>query len=87
MDKYDTYSIVKKLIGEIRPIGETEYDTDARINLKEQIELVTNMLEDIIQVAYMKDSKEYSVSECGKLAHNFLMNYVKEEIEDYKVTL
>ena len=83
MNQYYTLDVVKKLIGEIKPIGETEYDTDARINLKEQIEVVTNMLEEIIQVAYVKDSREYSVSECGKLAHKFLINYVKAEIDDY----
>ena len=66
------YEIVKKLIGPIDPIGETNEDNDRYENLKEVTDLVDKLLFDIVQVALQKDRGEYSISRAGKFADEFL---------------
>lgn len=66
------YEIVKKLIGNIKPIGETNTDNERFNNLLIMCELVDFLLSDIDKVAYFKNSQEYSVKRAGDYANKFL---------------
>lgn len=74
----DYYTVVKKLLGPIEPVGETNCDNERLENLENTIKLVDNLLFDIGRVSGYKDCQEYSRSRAGKRAENFL-NDVKEE--------
>ena len=65
------YEVVKKLIGEIKPIGETNEDDRRFRNLQEMTELVRNLLLDIDNVSAYKDRIEYSLNKAGKFASEF----------------
>lgn len=59
------YDVVKKLVGEINPIGEADID-DARFeNLKAMTELVERLLTDINAVAFNEIRVEYSMKRAG----------------------
>lgn len=75
--------IVDRLIGDILPIGDSYSDEKAMDNLKAYTELFLIMLDRIMLVADRKEDNRYSVQECGEIAHQFLINYVKAEIDDY----
>jgi len=69
----EIYDIVKKLIGEIDPVGETNTDDDRFENLKETTELVDRLLTDINRVEYKnKDRGEFSMKRAGEYAKKFL---------------
>ena len=81
MKQYDNGDIIKKLIGKILPIGETNEDEKRLENLKELIELSEFILDEIRYVALEKDQPEWSVSLAGKTAHAHLM-FLKGWLED-----
>ncbi len=67
------YDVVKKLIGNIRPIGESNADLDRLENLKAMCELMDEIHCDIDAVAYnFKDDKRASVKKCCDYANKFL---------------
>ena len=67
------YEIVKKLIGEINPVGETNTDDDRFENLKEMTDLVNMLINDIDNVSYRYRSRgEFSMKRASKFAHEFL---------------
>ena len=69
--------VVKKLIGNINPVGETNTDNQRFENLKEMCELVNNLITDIDDMAYRnKCSHEYSVKRASEYASNFLTKTV-----------
>lgn len=73
MKTLTTKEIVKKLIGEIRPVGETNTDEQRFENLKEICELVNELVSEIDSVSYdFKDSYEHSVKKASEYAKNFL---------------
>lgn len=76
------YDVVKKLLGEINPIGETNTDIQRLENLGETLVVVEQLMGDIQRVAVHKDRAEYSVSQAGKIAHQFLAE-VKRDLEDH----
>lgn len=68
----DIHEIVKKLIGDILPIGETVGDDKRFENLKTMTELVNVLLTDIDNVNYLnKDSHEFSVKRAAEFASAF----------------
>lgn len=67
----DIHGVVKKLVGSIRPIGETNADNIRFENLKVMTELVDSLLFDISYVAKEKDQPEFSVQRAGKYADKF----------------
>lgn len=68
-----TKEIVETLIGKIRPVGETNTDTQRFENLKEMCELVNELVSEIDSVSYdFKDSYEHSVKKSSEYAKNFL---------------
>jgi hypothetical protein len=65
--------VVKKLIGKIEPVGETNIDNERFENLKDMCELVEDLITEIDQMAYFnKDSKQFSVKRASEYASNFL---------------
>ena len=73
------HDIVKKLVGPIDPIAESNSDDQRFENLKKMTELVDMLIFDINYVARGKESQQYSVSRAGKHSKEFLTN-LKEEL-------
>ena len=69
------YDVVKKLIGEIRPVGETDCDEKRFENLKETVNLVELLLRDIFEVASLSEQYEYSIKKAGKYAKKYLNSW------------
>lgn len=72
MKTIDIYEVTKKLIGNIEPIGESNYDREVTINLNNTIELTKSLISDIINISKLKDRGEHSIKLCGEMADNFL---------------
>ncbi len=72
MENMDFHEIVKKLIGEIDPVGETNTDNARFENLKAMTELVDELLSDIYRVAQGNNRHEYSINRAGQFAASFL---------------
>ncbi len=69
----ELYDVVKKLIGRIKPVGETTLDNIHYRNMQTLIDLVDSLVDDIEEVATRhKDSPEHSVSRSGRLADSFI---------------
>ncbi len=78
MEAEEIYKVVKKLIGNIEPVGETNEDNRRMENLKEIIDLTHGLLLDIEFVSTYKDRVEYSVKEAGEKASYFLKTLHQE---------
>lgn len=69
----DNYDVVRKLIGEIRPVGETNEDINRYENLKAMCELMDKIDTAIKDVAWdFKNRNEYSIKQSVKYAEDFL---------------
>ncbi len=69
----DHTAIIKKLIGPVAPVGETNTDNERFENLKAMCLLVDNLLNTIEDVAYKnKDSHEFSVKRSADYAKDFM---------------
>ena len=74
--------VVKKLIGNIRPIGMTEIDSDRLDNLKAMCELANGIISDISAVARdFRDDHQGSVKKCAQYAESFLTETIGIESE------
>jgi len=73
MEAEQIYEVVTKLVGNIRPQGCSNRDSESNKNLKTFIEVFAKMHRDIDDVAYdFKDSYEASVKEAATIANNHL---------------
>jgi len=69
----DVYEVVKKLTGEIEPIGETQTDDERFENLKAMAWLIEKLLTDINDVAYRcKNNHQYSMKRASEFASKFI---------------
>lgn len=68
------YDVVKKLVGDIDPVGETNADEKRFENLKDMTQLVDMLVGDIDRVASNKNRVEHSMKRAGQHADNFLTN-------------
>ena len=66
------HEIVVKLIGSVKPIGETRTDDKRFENLKATCELVDKLLFDIDDVIPNKDCVEFSMKRAGEYADKFM---------------
>lgn len=67
------YTVVKKIIGNIKPLGCASTDSERMKSMKLACSLVEKLLTDIDDVAYLnRDSKEYSVRQIADYAKKFL---------------
>jgi hypothetical protein len=64
--------VVKKILGPIDPIGETNTDDKRLINLQNTIKVVDELLSDIKYVAEYSNCQAHSMNKAGKLAERFL---------------
>jgi len=64
--------VIKKLIGSIKPYGDSNIDKERLENLKNMCQLVEDLVEEIKYVAKEKDRHERSIKEMGIYAYNFL---------------
>ena len=72
------YDVLKTLIGEIDPIGNTEIDETRFENLYEMIDVVNGLIEDIAKVANRRSRLECSLKKAGEKAYNFLKDLQKQ---------
>ena len=67
------HELVKKVVGKIRPVGESNTDAERFENLKEMCHLVEMLLMDIVDMVHdNKDDKQGSVRKCGDYAAKFI---------------
>lgn len=77
------HEIVKKLIGNIRPVGESNTDAERFGNLKEMCSLVEMLIMDIVDMEFdNRDDKQGSVRKCCDYASKFLDETIKPLISD-----
>lgn len=73
------HEIVRKLIGEIDPVGETNMDAKRLANLKDNIELIKLLLQDMNDLTYLAKDYRQSVKTFGNKAQEFF----KEISDEY----
>ena len=76
------YDIVTKLVGPIYPIGETHEDIKRLANLRVMVDLVEKLVENIQEIAIMKDRQEHSIKTAGICADNALANMFDVDTEE-----
>lgn len=76
----NVYEVTHRLLGMIEPVGETNVDEVRLLNLKDTIDLTNALIDDIILVGRHKDRGEYSMSEAGKTADNFI-THLREKLQ------
>lgn len=81
MNYRQVYEVVKKLLGEIQPVGETTQDNKRQENLIETFYLVKEFVDDILLAASNRERSEHSMKEIGKSATKMLEE-LKQMIED-----
>lgn len=77
--------IIKKLFGEIRPVGETNTDSERYNNLSNYEQVLILVTNELINCAEDKDDVRYSVNKIGKRAFNILKNnyeYTKDIVKE-----
>ena len=77
----ELYDLVKRLVGDIKPIGESDIDSIRLTNLKEMTTLVEKLVYDIVRVSHNKTRIEFSVQTAGEHAHRFLED-LKGSLDD-----
>lgn len=69
------YTVVKKLIGDISPKGDSSRDKQILENMKMMCNLVDRLLTDIDDIAYRnRDCHQHSIKEIVEYANNFYTN-------------
>lgn len=66
--------IIKKLFGEIRPVGETNTDNERYNNLTNYEQVLILVTNELINCAEDKYDVRYSVNKIGERAFNILKN-------------
>ncbi len=67
----DVYEVVKRLIGRLEPVGETNTDNDRFDNLKEMCDLVDKLLTDIDYLNTYKDNHQFSMKRVAEYTAKF----------------
>ena len=71
MKEKQIIEVIDKLVGEITPIGETNYDNKVKNNLKVMVEIVGYYVDEICEIA-QTNSYMASIQECQKIAEDFI---------------
>lgn len=72
MKKEQIIEVIDKLVGGITPIGETNYDNEAKNNLEVMIEIVGHYVDEICEIA-QTNSHMTSIQNCQKIAEDFVI--------------
>ena len=72
------YPVVKRLLGQIDPVGSTHVDEIRLENLNDTIDLIERLFHDVYQVSKQSNRMEHSISLAGKKANTFIKNIVAE---------
>ena len=76
------HELVKKVVGKIRPVGESNTDEERLENLKEMCHLVEMLLMDIVDMVHdNKDDKQGSVRKCVDYAAKFIEEKIYPLVE------
>ena len=68
----NNYEIVMKLIGPVRPVGETHTDNKRAENLANLIDLIDKLLNDIHDIERYKRDHRASIKNAGEKCANYL---------------
>lgn len=69
----DYHEIIKKLIGNINPIGETNVDNERFENLQQLTQLADNLIMDIEDMAFRnRNAHEFSIKRAVTHANDFI---------------
>jgi hypothetical protein len=71
--------VVRRLVGPVHPVGETNTDYERLENLKQLTELVDFLVYDINRVRSNKNRPEFSMELLGDFADQFLTKFGIEE--------
>jgi hypothetical protein len=72
MDAETVYGVVKKLVGPVDPVGETQTDETRFENLQLLTDITERLLADIDRVGYENKGRvEYSMKRAGEYAGQF----------------
>ena len=85
MREITIYEVVKKLIGEITPYGETHIDKKRLENLEYHKELTEKLVDDLVRSARFRKRAEYSMKIIGDRAYQeliILQNILKNELNN-----
>jgi hypothetical protein len=77
------YEIVKRLVGNIEPYGDSCIDETRHNNLRDHSALTYNLVEDLIKTAGFKDRHENSIKVIGTEAYKELLEL--KEVIDYAI--
>jgi hypothetical protein len=76
------YDVVKKLIGRVEPIGESNEDSKRLINLEELIYVTECLIRNLKSVAEYNSSYESSVKYAGLTSSKYL-NGLKDDLIEF----
>lgn len=66
---FSPYQVVKKLIGNIEPYGDSNIDKERMKNLQEHYDVTESLVKDLIDVAKYRNRPEASIKELGNEAY------------------
>ncbi len=72
MDKETNYKVVKIILGDIKPVGESTEDERRMQNLVDTCALIDDLLCDIQEVATLSNRGEYSIRRSGIYARAYI---------------
>ena len=72
MDGQTILEVVKKLNGDITPVGSKHIDKQIEINLKQLIFITDELVHEISKIRRLKDRQEASIRKSVILANNFI---------------
>ena len=79
MAEIDVYEVVRKLVGPIEPVGDTNIDATRFENLRNMASLVERLIGDINWLLQHKNSNLHSMKNAGMYADKFLTSLGIEE--------
>ncbi len=74
---YTVHELIKMLVGNIEPYGDSSVDCLRLDNLKEHCDTSLRLIEDLIDTAKYRDRPEQSIKIMGEHAYNVLVD-IKE---------
>lgn len=75
----EIYEILKKLIGEIEPCGDSAIDEQRKRNLLVFIDVLDQMLAELNKITEYGDSPEFSMKNIGEIARDKLREIKNED--------